>query len=349
MSPVPSNLLLILALSAVAVSARADETNIFSSPTDGPKGKTDSSTGNSQRQLDAGNYNAPKYFFNNHSPSLPMPRPVFLGNLDAAAQDALNRSRNWALLTPEQILGMQTAEDIFGLKKPDSNKNLSLEEQFLLRESQPVSGAVTNGRIGAISWQDSSNPFQNKNNGNAKDDQPLFSGGAFYQPDDQPEKDSARYFRQFLKATGGGSGLGKKDSKQAANWSSAFAQPAPPRQTPAQLADMESFRAMLEPVSPPDKTATDKNPAVRTSFSTTPAMRDADSSGSLFQPLPTFNSAGQSVGLLKDDITRPVGIKPLPGITGPEKITSDTRPAWQAQLPPWLLDGPPGHPASRNF
>ena len=183
MSSRPSNLLLILALGAVAVSARADETNLFSTPIDGPKSKTDSSTGSSQRQLDAGNYNAPKHFFNNYSPSLPMPRPVFLGNLDAASQDALNRSRNWALLTPEQILGMQTPEDILGLKKADSDKNLALEEQFLLRESRPVDGAATNGRIGAISWHDSSPQFnQTKNNGTARDDQPLFSGGTFSQP-----------------------------------------------------------------------------------------------------------------------------------------------------------------------
>src|SRR6185437_2717543 len=119
MSPGFSNLLLILALSAVAVSARADETNIFSNPGTGLKDGADSPKNDSQRQLDTGNYNAPHHFFNNYSPSLPLPRPVFLGNQDAAAQDALNKRKNWMLLTPEQILGVQAPEDILGVKKPD--------------------------------------------------------------------------------------------------------------------------------------------------------------------------------------------------------------------------------------
>ena len=344
MSPGLSNLLLILALGAVAVSARADETNIFSDPGDGLKDRTDLLKNDSQRQLDTGNYNAPHHFFNDYSPSLPLPRPVFLGNPDAATQDAINKRKNWMLLTPEQILGVQTPEDMLGKKKTDSDKNLSLEEQYLLRESQPVANTSTNGRSGSpMSWRDSSNPFSQNNDDN--DDRPLFSRGAFASPDDQSQPDSTRYFKQFLKAnTGNGNSRDNNKQKQATAWTSVFAQPAQPKQTPAQLADMERFRAMMEPISPPDKSS-DKTPTIKTSFSTTPAP-DADS---LFQPQPIFNPAGRSVALIQDGITRPVGIKPLSGITGPEKIAPEAKPAWQAQLPPWLSDGPQGHAANRNF
>ena len=192
-----------------------------------------------------------------------------------------------------------------------------------------------------MSWRDSSNPFnQNKDD---KDDRSLFSRGAFSSPDDQSQPDSTRYFKQFLKANTG-NGLYNNGQKQATAWTSVFAQPAQPKQTPTQLADMERFRAMMEPISSSDKSS-DKTAATKTSFSTTPAP-DADS---IFQPQPIFNPAGRSVALIQDGITRPVGIKPLSGSAGPEKLASEVKPAWQAQLPPWLSDGPQGHAANRNF
>ena len=61
---------------------------------------------------------------------------------------------------------------------------------------------------------------------------------------------------------------------------------------------------------------------------------------SFLQPLPAFNPAGRSITALDEKIARPTGIQPLPGITGPPKIAPTTRPEWQAQLPPWLTEGP---------
>jgi|GEM_PF-1539755 len=344
MSPRSFNLLLILALGAVAVSARAEETNLFSQPDDGTKDKADSLNKGSQHQLDAGNYNAPHRAFKNYSPSLPLPRPIFFGNLDAATKEALDRRNNWALLTPEQIMGVQTPEDVLGVEKTDSDKNLPVEEQFLLRESRPAANAATNGSTGALSWRDASNPF--KQNQADQDGSSFFSSGAFSQPDGGLSSDSTRYFKQFLKANNA-DGLKNNGQKQATTWSSAFARPAQPKPTPAQLADMERFRAMLGPVSAPDKN-TDRTPTVRTSFSSPPAT-DA---GSYFQPQPIFNSIGHSVPpvpIVENNIARPVGLQPLPGITESEKPGSKTRPVWQAQLPPWMIDGPQLHNPNRNF
>ena len=326
-----SKLSLILALGVVAVSMPAQETNVLSNPAGELKDKADLLKDDSQPQLDAGSYAAPRQFFNDYTPSLPPPRPIFFGNQDAAAQEALNRRKNWILLTPEQIFGLQTPDEIFGLKKSDSGKNLSLEEQFLLRESRPVASAATNGGSGVASWRDAANLFENK-----PDDRTVFSRSVFSQPDNRVQPDSTRYFKQFLNAKTDYSQL-KNEPKPATAWSSVFSQPPTPKPTPEQQADLQRFRAMLEPVAPSDKT-----PAVKSGlFSTT-----TPETGPIFQPQPVFNPAGRSVALLKDDITRPVGIKPLPAISGPENFTPAPRPAWQAQLPPWLRDGPQEHNAN---
>lgn len=332
---------LILALGVVAVSVPAQETNSTSNSADELKNKSDLLKDDSQPQLDAGNYTAPHRLFNDRTPNLPPPRPLFLGNQSAAAQEAANRKKNWALLTPEQIYGLQTPNEILGLKKDDNDKSLSLEEQFLLRESQPAANAATNDGAGGASWRDAANLFDKH-----QDDRPAFSRSIFFQPnnhlDDQPDdpaqEDSTRYFKQFLNAKSEKNPL-KTESKQATAWSSVFSQPAQPKQTPAQLADMERFRVMLAPAP---STSSDKTPAVKTSvFSAAEPETD-----SIFQSQPMFNPAGSSVAVIKDDLTRPVGIKPLPSIGAPENLTPATRPAWQAQLPPWLRDGPQAHDAN---
>jgi hypothetical protein len=129
------------------------------------------------------------------------------------------------------------------------------------------------------------------------------------------------------------------DRKQASAWSSAFARPTQAKPTSVQQADMDNFRAMLEPNSAPDKAP------VSPRF-TSPSTPAADP---YLQRQPAFNPAGRSVAQLEDHVSRPTGIQPLPGITGAGKPVSKARPSWQAQLPPWLSDGSQPHNQSRNF
>jgi hypothetical protein len=101
---------------------------------------------------------------------------------------------------------------------------------------------------------------------------------------------------------------------------------------------MERFRAMIEPVA----TTPDKPAFTPTRFSTpsTPAA----SSSPFLQSQSLFNPNGRPVTTTPDDINRPLGIQPLPGISDPVKTEPPMRPTWQAQLPPWLLNEP-----QRNF
>lgn len=336
MNPWFSRLLLILVFGGVPGSLFAQQTVILSKPTGEVADQANSFLGDPKHQLNAGSYNAPRELFKDYTPDLPMPRPLFLNNQnqDPSVQDALNRRKNWTMLTPEQIYGNQTPEDILGVNKDSPEKKLSLPEQFLLRQSQSAAIAATNGKTAAISWRDNDNPFAKKS-----DEQNPFSRSSFSQTQDQKmQSGSTRSLSQLFNLKPG-SGFSSDDRQQQSAWTSVFAQPPRPKATPDQIADLERFRAMLEPTSQPDKLA---NPT-RFSADVTPPPDP------YLQAQPKFNPNGHSYNSLQNESARPIGINPLPGITGPVLKPVAKKPSWEAQLPPWLSDGPKAHDASRNF
>jgi len=317
---------------AVAFSAPAQQTIIFSKPSDLSADKANSFLPAPNRR--AGDYNAPRQLFNDYTPSLPMPAPVVVNNNnDASVRDALNRRKNWTLLTSEQILGIQTPEEI--LKVPDrtGEKNLSLEEQYLLRESRSEMTAATNARAGAALWRmsEDNSLFGNKD----KTDQ----NGSFRSSPQKMEL-GTRTFGQLIKPT---ETTAQTDTKTRSIWSSVFTQPSQPELTDAQMAEqkasMEGFRALMEPSSPPDQTPVATHMSVAAKSAPNPFL----------QPAPAVNPAGRAITPLANSFSRPAGINPLPGIsTAPAKPVA-TRPSWQAQPPPWLQSGPPAHNPNQNF
>jgi len=319
---------------ALAFRVQAQQTIIFSKPSDLPANKSASFLPGSQHQ--AGNYNAPRHLFNvDDTEDLPLPQAQVSNNNDPSVRDALNKRKNWTLLTPEQILGIQTPEQILGVPDKTGEKNLSLEEQYLLRESRStamLSTAATNGHSSAPLWRDTpeANPFETKSK---SDEIPTFRQSLV-----KSEMDT-RSFGHFLNtANSANSGL-RPDEKLNANWNSVFIQPRQPKPTEDQLAGMERFRTLMEPNSPPDKTP------VPTRFSATPAPAPDP----YLQPMPAVNPAGRGIPSLANEFSSPGGIKPLPGIaTQPPKPVA-TRPSSQAQLPPWMRDDPPAHNPNRNF
>lgn len=321
---------MLAALGMAAVSALAQETVINSKPADVTSDKANSFLGDPKRQINAGDYNAPRKLFNDYSPSLPMPRPLILNNQDPSAQDAWKKRKNWMLLTPEQILGVQTPEDILGIKDPNNEKKLSLEEQYLLRQGRSAAFAATNGRTGTLPGNDGDNPFTKK-----RDDQNPFSSGPFASRDLPTQAGSMKPLNSLFNSKVSDSFGGDERNKESA-WTSVFAQPSQPKLTLEQLADRERFRALMEPNS---------QPATPVRFSETlPPTPDP-----YLQPQPKFNPAGHSYSSLENNSARPTGINPLPGITGPAPKPVEKRPSWQAQPPPWLSDGPQAHNPNRNF
>jgi hypothetical protein len=268
-----------------------------------------------------GAYNAPKSAVVNVAPDATLPQPVIYQRPNPAAQDAMNRKKNWTLLTPEQILGVKTPEQIMGLPDPKNDNKLSLEEQYLLREGRARNFAATNGRP---ALRANPSPF-----GTDRDRQNPFMQGAdnrqsASQTDEQ--KGSVGFFNRLLNPNSAG-----EERKTDSQWNSVFAQPQQAKPSQQQQDSMERFRTLMQPTTPED------NKAAPANYSKTPPAPARDP---FLQPQPAYNPAGRSVPVLEDKISRPAGIKPLPGATAAPSQSTVKRPAWQAQLPPWLQDAP---------
>lgn len=317
----PSRLIVLFAVAA-AVSAPAQQTIVFSKPADVPAEKAKSYLPTISYRVS--DFNAPHLLFNNAMPDLPAPRPqVNNNNHDASVREALDRRKNWTLLTPEQILGIQTPEQILGLPDKAGGKKLSLEEQFLLREDAAAAGAHTNGQTGGAAWRvmNEAGPFTAR-------DKPE-EDNSFRQAQPKPGP-GTKFFNSFLNASGPEA---RPEANQGSTWNTAFFQPAQPKPSTEQLADMERFRALMAS-SPPEQ------PAVPTRFSVAPAPTPDP----FLQALPVVNPAGRGVSPLGNLFSRPAGIQPLPGISTPPPTPAAVRPSWQAQPPPWMQPGPPAHP-----
>jgi hypothetical protein len=320
----PSRLVVLLALAAMAVTAPAQQTIIFSKPADLSVDRANSFlSGPAHRASD---FNAPRDLFDDSMPDLPAPR-LQPNNNNAALRDTLNRRKNWTLLTPEQILGIQTPEQILGLPDKTHDNKLSLEEQFLLREAQASSGTHTNSQPGGSAWRavDEVNPF-------AARDQP--SEDNSFRQARQKTTPGTKFFNGFLNAPGSSAGPGENPGTA---WNTSFFQPTRPKPTAEQQAEMERFRALMAPSPPPDP------PPVPTRFSVAPAPDP------FLQAVPVVNPAGRGISPLENLFSRPTGIQPLPGISTAPPAPATVRPSWQAQLPPWLKNGPQTHNPSQSF
>lgn len=310
---------------AAGLRLPAQQTIVFSKPSDLPANNANNFMPSVERR--AGDYNAPHSLFNNFTPTIPLPKPLFRNNNNnAAVQEALDKRKNWTLLTPEQILGIQTPEQILGVPDKNSDKKLSLEEQFLLRERQASVRSATNGRgvnallTGGLSDR---NPFENKNPNDEFD--PSRREPAKQDP-------GARFFNKLLAGQNSASDPAQKNSSP---WSSVFAQPNHTKQSPEQLADMDRFRSLMEP---PAASAPAVNTEVATRFSTTRVPTPAPNP--FLQPVPVVNPVGRGVQPLDNIFSRPMGIKPLPPISTPPPTPAQKKAEWEAQLPPWMQNTP---------
>ena len=308
------------ALLCTAATLPAQETIIFSKPSDLPANKANAFMPDSSHR--ASDYNAPKSVFSTVPRDYPLPKLMSRPN-NPALNEALEKQRKWTLLTPEQILGIQTPEQILGVPDKNSDKKLSLEEQFLERERQASVRSTTNGRAanallaGGLSDR---NPFENKNPNDELDPS---------RRDPAKQEPGTRFFNKLLESQ---ASAGDPAQKNSSPWSSVFAQPSRPKQTPEQLGDMERFRSLMEPQAPA------VNAEVATRFSTTRVPTPAPNP--FLQPVPVVNPVGRGVQPLDNVFSRPMGIKPLPPISTPPPKPTQKKAEWEAQLPPWMQNSP---------
>jgi hypothetical protein len=259
----------------------------------------------------------------NHGPNLPLPPPSVDPN--AAWQKEINNRKNWTLMTPEEIMGIQTPEQIFGLPEKDSEKNLSPEERYLNRQKSATEAAATNAMAANSLFHKDLDLF------GQPDESDPFSPD-YKQTDDKGLSGFSRIF-----GTSQGPQFGKKTG------STQFVPVANVSAKKAQLeeeAEMTRFRELIGEVPSADNSS----PALITApTAPTPSL----------QPLAQFDPFGHPLASKVSDPSKPTSLTTLTEFTGdytPQKKVK--KPSWEAQPPPWASpDGmtPPGTTPMRKF
>lgn len=284
----------------------------------------------SDRPNFANELRAPVSVFGAQSPSLPLPVPSGAPTLSRAEaqrlQKMLDERENWALMTPEEILGV----DMFRnpLRTPeqeaaDNQKNLTVIERFLERQRQTRT-ATTNGYSdnSSSSWD-----FSRHQGG--------LTNGSPFNPARIGLPTAAQILDRFFNdAPANNQFVGQNGNRSAGWFKSVGLPPQPAAPTPEQLAERERFRQLLEPGSYSDTPA--KSAPGREFLSSLRPLSDTTPNQA-----PTVHPAGASFAPLSSGIGRPAGLTPLPGIAGPTNGQSSAAPpAWAPQPPPWLSQTP---------
>lgn len=249
----------------------------------------------------------------------PMSRPLPLSPAQIAAmQQSLDRQKNWALMTPAEILGVPTPEKILGIPERDATgaqKNQTVMERYLERSNARQAGATNGAAVynSSPEWnvpgreQARSNP---EFSGSKNNDNPSAMNSFFGQTPDNRSTDANQNF--------------------STPWQKPFASPAVvPVQTPEQLATAEEFQKLLQPHSSQASIA----PAGFNSSLKTPP--------DTFLTQPPANPSGASFTPLSSGVGMPAGVQPLPGLFGGKNpSTTPVTPEWKPKLPPWMSSTP---------
>lgn len=273
---------------------------------------------------------APASVFDVQSPSQPLSIPSRAPTLSRAEaqrlQKMLDERENWALMTPEEILGVNTSRN--PLRTPeqeaaDSQENLTVVERFLERQRQSHT-AATNGYY---SDNSSSGWDFSRNQGG------LTNGGPF-NPARLGLTTAPQILDRFFNDTPANNQIAGQNGDRSAGWfNSLNLPPQPAAPTPEQLAERERFTQLLDPGSYSDSPA--KSAPGGEFLSSLQPLSDQTP-----DQTPTVNPMGTAFAPLSSGIDRPAGLTPLPGITGPLSSQSSAPPAWAPRPPPWLSQTP---------
>jgi len=333
-------LLLAGALSAVCLSAvaqngapPASKPIVFSAPAG------DNVTSNalllaprfSDRPNFANEVRAPVSVFNVQSPSLPSPTLPRAPTLSRAEEQRLRKMlderENWALLTPEEILGVDASRNTFRTPEQEAaaagQKNLTVVERFLERQRQSRP-AVTN----AYSDNSSSSWDLSGNQGG-------LTNGSSLNPLRIGLPTTAQILDRFFNDAPVNNPFTGQDENRGVGWFNSSGQPPQPAgPTPQQLAERERFKQLLDPGSY-TATAARSSPGGKFPSSLQPL------SDTTLNQTPPANPVGASLTPLSSGIGKPMGLMPLPGISGPTNWQSSASlSSWGPQPPPWLSQTP---------
>ena len=234
---------------------------------------------------------------------------------------------DWVFMTPAEIMGV-APEKLFSSSKPDADRqrqeSLTPMERYLERQSQP---GRTNSYFFPSGDSSSSQDFWGDgNNGtNGVSSNPIGSRSGNGRP---------TLLNQFLNAAPGENSFAGPSGDSG--WSKMFGFPAlapAPALNPAQQANLDQFRQLLDPNSAPITAATTLSEGT-TFLKAQTVLSDADST----QPL--FNPIGASFTPLSSGIGQPASLAPIPSITRQISAPPSAAPAWAPQPAPWMSTAP---------
>jgi hypothetical protein len=256
---------------------------------------------------------APASLFNTPNPDpfpAPSASPVISSSEARRLQKNAEDQKNWALLTPEEILGVTSPEEILASDTQDK-EHKSPSERFLARQQTVATNSFFTDNQSSR-WILSKDRDDANAAGSARPGLP----------------DAAQFLNRF------GSALPDNNPFAAQNQDDWFKaqSPAVPKPNLEQIAAMERFRQLLNSSSSAD--ALEKSSGSKFLSSQEPPL-DPN-----LEALPVVNRFGASYTPLSRSINKPSGLTPLPGITQPI-LTPVVTPSWAPKPPPWLTDNPP--------
>ena len=264
---------------------------------------------------------------------LPPQTPAISPAQAQQTQQLLDKRRNWAMQTPEEIFGVLTPEKILHVPDRDAfgqPKNKTVVEKFYERQEN-LRARTNNDNYGAADtaprWGGSDNRDLQMN--------PNIWTPAGSKPG------NLALMNQFLNGTTDNRAVPAPAPGQApgqapeSGWSKPFSLPTPPPgPTTEQQAAMEQFQQLLKPHPLADGTA--KAPMLGSPIFSSPSTAPNPAPGSS-----ALIPMGASFTPLSSGITMPAGVTPLPGILGPTNMGLPLyEPEWKPQLPPWQSSAP---------
>jgi len=303
---------------ALSVEAQQPATNagqpiIFSSPDNGGVSSnlaSFSTKSSSPNFRDSFQSESPVPTFGNPS-AAPLPA---LGE-GQQLQRLLERRKDWAFMTPAEILGVTTPEKILGIQERDAAgqpKNLTPIERYNKRQQIKIAG--TND----LSFANRSTPF-----GNFSGDRNNRTNATSFNPADSGLENPRSTVFRWLNAAPNDDLFASQNADL--DRSKLFSSPAP---NPAPQADMDQFRQLLEPGFLPATTVILSQDLTAFSQPQTSPVSDTT------QPL--VNPFGTSFTPPSSGIGKPAGLQPLPGVTRQMSTQPAITPSWAPQPPPWM-------------
>lgn len=253
------------------------------------------------------------------------PQPIILNNNSSQWQRFLDNRKNWALLTPKEILNVPTAESILNIPDSPDQDGLTIEQRFMQREDRDSQAGATNALRRLNPGLDHSDNLINGFLGDRDDDHSLGDIVNSEKPGVPDALGGLKPSNHRDSPT-----LGQRNQLDV-TWNSPFGASLPAtKQTPEQLAGMERFRALMEPAASVVKP--DITPA-----SSLLASPSASAQDSALRSASAIKSVGRAYTSLEDTTAKPTGLQSASG-TGAQS-QAPKKVSW-VQPPPWMSDSP---------